>query len=101
MGWRRRHLRTYERLRGVAERRGPAHRRLRPRRLRMAASSRRQNSHGSPREMSYGEVQRIIGEPGVEQSRSSIAGITVVMYAWANDDGFEYECDVPKRSADL
>ena len=36
--------------------------------------------------MSYAEVIEIIGDPGVEQSRSTLGGITTVMYAWTNND---------------
>ena len=37
--------------------------------------------------MSYSEVRRIIGAPGEEQSRSDLAGISTVMYAWMNANG--------------
>ena len=37
--------------------------------------------------MTYAEVQCLIGAPGVELSRSSIAGHTTVMYSWSNADG--------------
>lgn len=37
--------------------------------------------------MTYAEVQRLIGAPGVELSRLSIAGYTTVIYMWSNADG--------------
>ena len=37
--------------------------------------------------MSYEEVQRIIGAPGQEMSRSDVAGINTVMYQWINRGG--------------
>jgi hypothetical protein len=37
--------------------------------------------------MSYEEVCSIIGNRGEEQSRSDLAGITTVMYAWSNSNG--------------
>lgn len=37
--------------------------------------------------MSYAQVRTIIGAPGEEQSRSDLAGITTVMYAWMNSNG--------------
>ena len=36
--------------------------------------------------MSYAQVARIIGAPGEEMSRSTIAGYTTVMYQWVNND---------------
>ena len=36
--------------------------------------------------MTYAQVIAILGAAGVEQSRSTMLGITTVMYAWANDD---------------
>ena len=32
--------------------------------------------------MSYPEAMAILGSPGIEQSRSEIAGITTVLYTW-------------------
>ena len=37
--------------------------------------------------MSYSDVVRIIGAPGEELSRSDMAGISTVMYSWANSGG--------------
>jgi hypothetical protein len=37
--------------------------------------------------MSYADVERIIGVPGEELSRSSLAGTTTVMYQWTNSNG--------------
>lgn len=37
--------------------------------------------------MSYSDVVRIIGVAGTEQSRSTFAGITTVLYGWSNSNG--------------
>ena len=37
--------------------------------------------------MSYEQVLSIVGTPGVELSRSDIAGYTTVMYSWKNSNG--------------
>lgn len=37
--------------------------------------------------MTYSEAARIIGTPGDELSRSDLAGISTVMYSWANSNG--------------
>lgn len=37
--------------------------------------------------MSYAEVKNIIDSPGVELSRSDVAGYSTVLYAWQNEDG--------------
>ena|SRR5579863_7457247 len=37
--------------------------------------------------MTYGQVLAIIGAPGVELSRSEIAGYATVMYSWKNWNG--------------
>lgn len=37
--------------------------------------------------MSYEMARNIIGAPGVEDSRSDIAGYSTVMYSWQNEDG--------------
>jgi len=37
--------------------------------------------------MTYQQVVDVIGAPGVELSRSQIAGISTVMYAWKNPNG--------------
>ncbi len=37
--------------------------------------------------MSYDRVASALGSPGVEQSRSQVAGTTTVMYTWSNGDG--------------
>ena len=36
--------------------------------------------------MTYSQVCEIIGVRGTETSRSSLVGITTVMYSWTNDD---------------
>jgi hypothetical protein len=37
--------------------------------------------------MSYTEVRAIIGNDGVELSRSDVAGFSTVMYSWTNSNG--------------
>ena len=37
--------------------------------------------------MTYEEVVKVLGQPGVEVSRSYIAGYDTVMYQWVNRDG--------------
>jgi hypothetical protein len=37
--------------------------------------------------MSYERVREIIGEPGVEMSRSDVAGNNTIMYSWKNANG--------------